>query len=156
MSLLYIRCQSTLLKKGFFTFVTFVLLFSLDINIYNFYQLFSEKKLIPQSQIYVIFGRLRAFLMSKDTHLLLGLIVRCEAHHLQNKKKGHLSHPVYGDLTHKYSDLTNIDSLIGFFNEVLDRRDQLDKQEKQNPVGGVDTSVYANSVLADRISQSRD
>ena len=40
--------------------ITFVLLFRLDINICNFYQLFSEKKLVPQSQIYVINGRHRA------------------------------------------------------------------------------------------------
>ena len=85
-----------------------------------------------------------------------GWLCKCK---MAREEEGHLTSgqcPVYGDLTHKYSDLTNIDSLIGFFNEVLDRRDQLDKQEKQNPVGGVDTSVYANSVLADRISQSRD
>ena len=35
--------------------------------------------------------------MSEDTHNLQGLIVRCKAHHLQNKKRGikliaHLSH----------------------------------------------------------------
>ena len=60
--------------------------------------------------------------------------------------------PVYGDLTHKYSDLTDIDSLVQFFKEVLDRRDELDK----NPVGGVLTSADANSVHVDRMSQSRD
>ena len=69
-SLLYMGCQSTLFKVGFVTFVTFVLLFRLDIHLCNFYQLFSEKKLVPQSQIYVINGRLRALHMSKDTHLL--------------------------------------------------------------------------------------
>ena len=78
-SLLYMGCQSTLFNEGFITFVTFVLL--LDNHLCNFYQLFSEK-------IYVINGRHRALHMSNDTHLLLGLIVRCEAHHLQNKKKG--------------------------------------------------------------------
>ena len=59
----------TLFKEGFVTFVTFVMLFRLDIYICNFYQLFSEKMLIPQSQIYVINGRLRALHMSKDIHL---------------------------------------------------------------------------------------
>ena len=62
--------QSTLFKEGLITFVTFVLLFRLDINICNFYQLFSEQELIPQSPIYVINGRLRALHMSKNTHLL--------------------------------------------------------------------------------------
>ena len=57
--------------------------------------------------------------------------------------------PVYGDLTHKYSDLTDIESLVQFFNEG---RDKLDK----NPVGGVLTNADANSVHVDRISQSRD
>ena len=69
-SLLYMGCQSTLFKVGFVTFVTFVLLLRLDINICNYYQLFSEKKLVPQSHIYAIDGRLRALHMSKDTHLL--------------------------------------------------------------------------------------
>ena len=45
---------------------------------------------------------------------------------------------VYGDLTEKYSDLTDIESLIQFFNDVLERRDILDKEDKQNPVGGGD------------------
>ena len=88
MSLLYMGCQGTRFKEGFVTFVTFVLLFRLDIRLCNFYQLFSEKKLVPCSHIYVSNGRLRALHMSKDTHLLKGLIVRCEAYNLQNKK-GH-------------------------------------------------------------------
>ena len=57
-SLLYMGCQSTFLKAGFVTFVTFVLLFRLDIPLCNFYQVFSEKKMVPRSQIYVIIGRL--------------------------------------------------------------------------------------------------
>ena len=44
-------CQSTLFKIGFVTFVTLVLLFRLNINICNYFKLFSEKKLVPQSQI---------------------------------------------------------------------------------------------------------
>ena len=64
--------------------------------------------------------------------------------------------PVYCDSTHKFSDLTNIDNLVKFLNEVLDRRDQLDRQEKENPAEGVDTSVYDNPVLTDRIRQSRE
>jgi hypothetical protein len=60
---------------------------------------------------------------------------------------------VYGDLTHKYSDLTDMDALVEFFKEVLARREELDKRLK-NPVGGVCTNVGANSVLFDGISQS--
>ena len=60
-------CQSTFFKIGF---VTFVLLLSLDIDIFNLYHFFSEKKLVPQSQIYVINGRLRALHMCKDTLML--------------------------------------------------------------------------------------
>ena len=70
------------------------------------------------------------------------------------EKAGHLMSgqcSVYGDSTHKFRDLTNIDNLIQLFIEVLDITDYLDKQDKQNPVGGVNTSVYSNSVL-DRIS----
>ena len=85
-----------------------------------------------------------------------GWLCKCK---MAREEEGHLISgqcPVYGDLTHQFSDLTNIDNLIQFFNEVLDRRDQLDRQEKENPVGGVDTSVYANPVLADKIRQSRE
>ena len=42
---------------------------------------------------------------------------------------------VYGDLTHKYSDLTSDDNLADLFREVLARRDQLTKQANI-PVGG--------------------
>ena len=52
---------------------------------------------------------------------------------------------VYGDLTHKYSNLTDDNALVDFFQEVLARREQLDK-EQNNPVGGVHTNVGANSV----------
>ena len=71
------------------------------------------------------------------------------------EEQGHLMSgqcPVYGDLTHKFSDLTDIDSLVQFFKEVLDRRDELDK----NPVGGVITNAEANPVPNGRISQSRE
>jgi hypothetical protein len=61
---------------------------------------------------------------------------------------------VYGDLTHKYSDLTDTSALVEFFKEVLARREELDKGLK-NPVGGVCTNVGANSVVTDRISQSQ-
>ena len=60
--------------------------------------------------------------------------------------------PVYGDLTNKYSDLTDIDSLVQLFKEILDRRDELDK----NPVGGVITNADANSVPSGGKSQSRE
>ena len=52
---------------------------------------------------------------------------------------------VYGDLTHKYSNLTDDNALVDFFQEVLARREELDK-ELNNPVGGVSTNVGANSV----------
>ena len=52
---------------------------------------------------------------------------------------------VYGDLTHKFSNLTDDDALVQFFQEVLARREVLDK-EQRNPVGGVSTNVGANSV----------
>ena len=58
LSLHYMGCQSTFFKVGFVTFGTFVLLFRLDIHHGNFYQLFSEMKLVPRSKIYVINGRL--------------------------------------------------------------------------------------------------
>ena len=69
-SLLYMGCHSTIFKVGFVTFVTFVLLFRLDIHLCNVYQLVSERKLVLPSQIYVTNGRLGALHMSKDTHLL--------------------------------------------------------------------------------------
>ena len=60
---------------------------------------------------------------------------------------------MYGDLTHKYSDLTDNDALVEFFKEVLARREELDKGLR-NPVGGVCTNVGANSVISDGIRQS--
>ena len=85
---------------------------------------------------------------------------------------------VYGDLTEKYPDFTDNNSLVQFFTEVLYRRDRLDKEqldkeqldkeqldkerldkerldkERLHPVGGVNTDVGANPVLADGIRQS--
>ena len=78
---------------------------------------------------------------------------------MAQEDEGHLTSgqcTIYVNLTDKFSDLTNIESLIQFFNDVLERRDILDNQDTHNPVGGVITSVYANPVLPDRISQSRD
>ena len=60
---------------------------------------------------------------------------------------------VYGDLTHKYSDFTEDTSLVQFFNEVLARRDAL--QKERTTLGGVgDTIVGANPIDNSRISQS--
>ena len=67
-----------------------------------------------------------------------GWLCRCK---MAREEEGHLMSgqcTVYGDLTQKYSDLTDIESLIQFFNDVLERRDILDKEDKQNPVGGGD------------------
>ena len=61
---------------------------------------------------------------------------------------------VYGDLTDKYCDLTDENSLVQFFKEVLARREELDK-ELLHPVGGAITNVGANPVSHNRISQSR-
>ena len=36
---------------------------------------------------------------------------------------------VYGDLTEKYNDLIDIESLIQFFNDVLERTYILDKED---------------------------
>ena len=44
-----------------------------------------------------------------------------EAHLLSGQCK------VYGDLTLQYDDLTNDDNLVSFFNDVLARREELDK-----------------------------
>ena len=85
-----------------------------------------------------------------------GWLFKCN---MAREEEGHLLSglcSVYGDLTEKFNDLTDIENLIQFFNEVLERRDMLDKQDKQNPVGGGITSVYATSVLTDSIGQSRD
>ena len=59
---------------------------------------------------------------------------------------------VYGDLTEKYSDLTDVNSLVSLFQEVLARRDKLDKV-LLHPVGGDNTNVGANPVSFDRTSQ---
>ena len=42
---------------------------------------------------------------------------------------------VYGDIPLKYPDLSDDENLVCVFREVLERRDQLDKQQN-NPVGG--------------------
>ena len=54
---------------------------------------------------------------------------------------------VYGDLTHKFSDLTNDNQLAQFFKEVLDRRDQL---EVEACGGGAYTTVGANPGTSDQ------
>ena len=61
---------------------------------------------------------------------------------------------VYGDLTEKYSDLTNDDNLVSLFTEILARREELDRVI--TPVGGGITNVRANPSLGTGISQSRD
>ena len=53
---------------------------------------------------------------------------------------------VYGDLTLKYSDLTDVNNLVQFFSDVLSRRDALDK-EKTTPVGVGNTLIGANSIV---------
>ena len=50
--------------------------------------------------------------------------------------------------------MTDDNSLVQFFQEVLARREELDKL-KRSSVGGANTNVIANSVSFDRISQSR-
>ena len=47
--------------------------------------------------------------------------------------EGHLTSgkcPVYGDIRERYTDLKNDDDLVHFFQEVLDRREMLDKEEE--------------------------
>ena len=39
---------------------------------------------------------------------------------------------VFGDIRAKYGDLNDDESLVKFFNEVLDMRDALDDAKKQN------------------------
>ena len=39
---------------------------------------------------------------------------------------------VYGELRNKYPNLNNDTELVKFFNEVLDRRDRLEEEEKAN------------------------
>ena len=61
---------------------------------------------------------------------------------------------VYGDLTQKYSDLTNDENLVSLFTEILARREELDRVI--TPVGGGITNVGANPGRETGISQSRD
>ena len=96
------------------------------------------------------------FLTAKihTTLFLLNLWQKCKE---SKKEESHLlsGHcKVYGDLTHKYSDLTDNEALVQFFKEVVARREVLDKLER-NPVGGVNTNVVASSVFIDGTSQSR-
>ena len=62
---------------------------------------------------------------------------------------------VYGDLTDKYTDLTDDNNLVQLFQEVLARRDQLDRA-LLHPVGGANTNVGANLINIDGIRQFRD
>ena len=79
---------------------------------------------------------------SKTSWLSLCKEAREEESHL---KSGNCS--VYGDSVRKYSDLTEDDSLVKFFTEVLARRDELEYQiPDQIPGGGEDNTVGANSV----------
>ena len=71
-----------------------------------------------------------------------------ESHHLS----GHCT--VYGDLTLKYSDLTYDKSLVQFCNEVLARRDALDKM-KTTQFGVGDTIVGANHPILDTMISVR-
>ena len=124
---------------------------------------YGRKEYLQKKNIYNVFQdyctrfRLQPFTGNYSNDKQLSRSRRLCKCKMAREEKGHLMSgqcPMYGDLTHKFSDLTNIDNLTQFFNEVLDRSDQLDRQEKENPVGGVDTSVYANNVLADRICKS--
>ena len=53
---------------------------------------------------------------------------------------------VYGDLTLKYGDLTDVNNLVQFCSDVLARRDALDK-ETTTPVGVGDTFDEANYIV---------
>ena len=53
---------------------------------------------------------------------------------------------VYGDLTLKYGDLTDVNNLVQFCSDVLARRDALDK-ETTTPVGVGNTFIGANSIV---------
>ena len=61
---------------------------------------------------------------------------------------------IYGDLTYKYSDLSNDDNLVGLFTDILARREELDRVI--TPVGGGITNVGANPSVETGISQSRE
>ena len=58
-----------------------------------------------------------------------GWLCKCK---MAREEEGHLLSgkcTVYGDLTQNFSDLTDIDSLVQFFNQVLERRDDLDRRD---------------------------
>ena len=54
---------------------------------------------------------------------------------------------VYGDLTHKFSDLTDDNQLSQFFKEVLDRRELLEVEACGD---GEETTVGANPGTSDQ------
>ena len=63
---------------------------------------------------------------------------------MAREEEGHLLSgkcTVYRNLTQNYSDLRDIDSLVQFFNQVLERRDNLDKRDH---LDSQQTSVEAN------------
>ena len=39
-------------------------------------------------------------------------------------------HPVYGEIRNQFGALDNDDDLVKFFNSVLEKRDQIDEQQK--------------------------
>ena len=57
-------------------------------------------------------------------------LCRCER---EREEERHLtdSCPLYKDIRQPYSNLEDDDQLVGFFQKMLDRRDQIDQQEQE-------------------------
>ena len=57
-------------------------------------------------------------------------LCRCEG---EREEKRHLtdSCPLYRDIRQQYSNLKEDDQLVDFFKKMLERRDQIDEQEKE-------------------------
>ena len=57
-------------------------------------------------------------------------LCRCEG---EREEKRHLtdSCPLYRDIRQQYSNLEEDDQLVDFFKKMLERRDQIDEQEKE-------------------------
>ena len=81
---------------------------------------------------------------SKDRRFTsLGWLCRCRE---AREEESHLTSgkcTVFGDLKERFGDLHDDENLVQFFQEVLARRDKIDKQ-KETHDGGVNTIVGAN------------
>ena len=63
---------------------------------------------------------------------------------------------VYGDLTDQFGDLSEDQNLVDFFRAVLDRREDLEEEDRKQQSSTADVIARPDSGDTDRTSRLRD